>query len=305
MGILLVLVSACCLRVGGALRASRSTRPAWRPSCVLVLALRRRPPWSSWGYLLASAARTRRRCGCLTRRRVVVLLLLGTLYVGNSYTYIASLAGRAHLADLDHRLPLPGHRGRHGPAPRAAPGGPARLARAGPLPARRGAGAGRRPRGRDAARSGASRWPSPTRSSTPPGSSSRRASPATGQTMRRLRLGHRRGVRADRRRAAPTRGHPDSAGRCRDAMRRPRPGRGRGPHDHGHGRRLRGPGARERRFALAADVPAGSLAAAARRSGSWRRPSPSRRSTRASSASVARAPRSSARSSRSTPSCWP
>ena len=44
----------------------------------------------SWGYLLAGS-RTRRSLRLLTRRRVVVLLLLGTLYVGNSFTYIGSL----------------------------------------------------------------------------------------------------------------------------------------------------------------------------------------------------------------------
>ena len=58
--------------------------------------------------------------------------------------------GGAHLVELDHRLPLPGHRGRHGPAPRAATGGPASLAGPGTLPARRGPRPGGHPGGRDA-----------------------------------------------------------------------------------------------------------------------------------------------------------
>ena len=44
----------------------------------------------SWGYLLL-AARTRASLRALPRRRIAVLLILGALYVGNSYAYIASL----------------------------------------------------------------------------------------------------------------------------------------------------------------------------------------------------------------------
>ncbi len=43
-----------------------------------------------WGFLLLSGPR-RRSLFALSRRRVLVLLLLGTLYVGNSYAFIASL----------------------------------------------------------------------------------------------------------------------------------------------------------------------------------------------------------------------
>ena len=45
----------------------------------------------SWGFLLLSIASVAARCVALTRRRVAVLLLLGALYVGNSYAFIASL----------------------------------------------------------------------------------------------------------------------------------------------------------------------------------------------------------------------
>jgi drug/metabolite transporter (DMT)-like permease len=44
----------------------------------------------SWGFLLLAADR-RLSLRRLSRRRVAVLLLLGTLYVGNSFAYIASL----------------------------------------------------------------------------------------------------------------------------------------------------------------------------------------------------------------------
>ena len=44
----------------------------------------------SWAYLLA-VRRTRSALRSLPRRRVGVLLLLGVLYVGNSYSYFASL----------------------------------------------------------------------------------------------------------------------------------------------------------------------------------------------------------------------
>jgi len=43
-----------------------------------------------WGFLLLSAGR-RRSLRSLSRRRIGVLLLLGALYVGNSYAFIASL----------------------------------------------------------------------------------------------------------------------------------------------------------------------------------------------------------------------
>ena len=43
-----------------------------------------------WGFLLLSGSR-RRSLFALSRRRVLVLLLLGALYVGNSYAFIASL----------------------------------------------------------------------------------------------------------------------------------------------------------------------------------------------------------------------
>jgi len=44
----------------------------------------------SWGFLLASG-RERVSLRSLSRRRIAVLLLLGSLFVGNSYSYIASL----------------------------------------------------------------------------------------------------------------------------------------------------------------------------------------------------------------------
>jgi drug/metabolite transporter (DMT)-like permease len=87
-GILLVLVSACAfgsvaLFVKPLYAAGLATLVllAWRFTTAALV---------SWGYLLASS-RTRRSLRFLTRRRVAVLLLLGTLYVGNSFTYIGAL----------------------------------------------------------------------------------------------------------------------------------------------------------------------------------------------------------------------
>ena len=102
-----------------------------------------------WGFLLLAQAAPSLRS--LPRRRVAVLLLLGALFVGNSYAYLRLAAGRAHHADLDHHVPLSGHRGGAGDAPRASPGGTTGLARAGHLPRGRGARPGWYPERRVAA----------------------------------------------------------------------------------------------------------------------------------------------------------
>ena len=88
LGIILVLVSAAgfgsgALFVQPLYEAGMEPLPVlfWR-FCTAAL--------FSWGFLLATS-RTRASLRTLARRRVLVLLLLGTLFVANSYAYIASL----------------------------------------------------------------------------------------------------------------------------------------------------------------------------------------------------------------------
>jgi drug/metabolite transporter (DMT)-like permease len=88
LGILLVLVSAAGFGSGALFVQplyDAGMEPLavlfWRFSSAALLA---------WGFLLV-ASRRRRSLWALPRRRVVVLLLLGTLYVGNSYAFIAAL----------------------------------------------------------------------------------------------------------------------------------------------------------------------------------------------------------------------
>jgi len=87
-GILLVLVSAASFG-----SVALFVKPLYAAGMTVLVLLAWRfvtAALVSWGYLLAGS-RTRRSLRLLTRRRVVVLLLLGTLYVGNSFTYIGSL----------------------------------------------------------------------------------------------------------------------------------------------------------------------------------------------------------------------
>jgi drug/metabolite transporter (DMT)-like permease len=87
-GILLVLVSAASFG-----SVALFVQPLYAAGMTVLVLLAWRfvtAALVSWGYLLAGS-RTRRSLRLLTRRRVVVLLLLGTLYVGNSFTYIGSL----------------------------------------------------------------------------------------------------------------------------------------------------------------------------------------------------------------------
>jgi drug/metabolite transporter (DMT)-like permease len=87
-GILLVLVSAAAFG-----SVALFVKPLYAAGMTVLVLLAWRfvtAALVSWGYLLAGS-RTRRSLRLLTRRRVVVLLLLGTLYVGNSFTYIGSL----------------------------------------------------------------------------------------------------------------------------------------------------------------------------------------------------------------------
>jgi drug/metabolite transporter (DMT)-like permease len=88
LGILLVLVSAAGFGSGALFVQplyDAGMEPLavlfWRFSSAALLA---------WGFLLV-ASRRRRSLRALPRRRVAVLLLLGTLYVGNSYAFIAAL----------------------------------------------------------------------------------------------------------------------------------------------------------------------------------------------------------------------
>jgi drug/metabolite transporter (DMT)-like permease len=88
LGILLVLVSAAGFGSGALFVQplyDAGMEPLavlfWRFSSAALLA---------WGFLLV-ASRRRRSLRALPRRRVAVLLPLGTLYVGNSYAFIAAL----------------------------------------------------------------------------------------------------------------------------------------------------------------------------------------------------------------------
>lgn len=88
LGIVLVVVSAASFGSGALLvqplyEAGMETLVvlSWRFATAAVL---------SWAYLLAFR-RTRLALRSLPRRRIAVLLLLGVLYVGNSYSYFASL----------------------------------------------------------------------------------------------------------------------------------------------------------------------------------------------------------------------
>jgi drug/metabolite transporter (DMT)-like permease len=87
-GILLVLVSACAF---GSVALFVQPLYAAGMTALVLLAWRFVTAAAvSWGYLLARS-RTRASLRRLTRRRALVLLLLGTLYVGNSFTYIGAL----------------------------------------------------------------------------------------------------------------------------------------------------------------------------------------------------------------------
>ena len=88
MGILLVLVSAASFG-----SVALFVKPLYAAGMTVLVLLAWRfltAAAVSWGYLLASS-RTRASLRLLTRRRAIILLLLGTLYVGNSFTYIGAL----------------------------------------------------------------------------------------------------------------------------------------------------------------------------------------------------------------------
>lgn len=87
-GILLVVISACAFG-----SVALFVKPLYAAGLTAIVLLAWRfitAALVSWGYLLAGR-RTRASLRFLTRRRVIVLLLLGTLYVGNSFTYIGAL----------------------------------------------------------------------------------------------------------------------------------------------------------------------------------------------------------------------
>lgn len=88
LGIILVLVSAAGFG-SGALFVQPLYEAGMEPLAVLFWRFFSAAAFS-WGYLLLAAPR-RRSLRALSRRRVLVLLLLGSLYVGNSYAFIASL----------------------------------------------------------------------------------------------------------------------------------------------------------------------------------------------------------------------
>jgi drug/metabolite transporter (DMT)-like permease len=88
LGIVLVLVSAAAFG-SGAFFVQPLYDAGMEPLAVLFWRFSTAALFG-WGYLLLSAPR-RRSLFALSRRRVLVLLLLGTLYVGNSYAFIASL----------------------------------------------------------------------------------------------------------------------------------------------------------------------------------------------------------------------
>lgn len=88
LGVLLVLISACAF---GSVALFVQPLYAAGMTALVLLAWRFVTAAAvSWGYLLARS-RTRASLSRLTRRRALVLLLLGTLYVGNSFTYIGAL----------------------------------------------------------------------------------------------------------------------------------------------------------------------------------------------------------------------
>ena len=115
----------------------------------------------SWLYL-SLRSRTRASLRALSQRRVLVLLLLGALYVGNSFAYFAALqVVPISLTSIITYL-YPAIVAVMAAALRAAAGGPTCLGGAGPLDCS----AWRwrwvaSPRA-SCRRSGASRWPSPT-----------------------------------------------------------------------------------------------------------------------------------------------
>ena len=88
LGIVLVLVSAAAFG-SGAFFVQPLYDAGMEPLAVLFWRFTTAALFG-WGFLLLSAPR-RRSLFALSRRRVLVLLLLGTLYVGNSYAFIASL----------------------------------------------------------------------------------------------------------------------------------------------------------------------------------------------------------------------
>jgi drug/metabolite transporter (DMT)-like permease len=88
LGIILVLVSAAGFG-SGALFVQPLYDEGMEPLAVLFWRFTTAALFS-WGFLLLSSPR-RRSLRSLSRRRVLVLLLLGSLYVGNSYAFIASL----------------------------------------------------------------------------------------------------------------------------------------------------------------------------------------------------------------------
>lgn len=88
LGIILVLISAAGFG-SGALFVQPLYEAGMEPFAVLFWRFTTAALFS-WGFLLLSSRR-RLSLRTLPRRRVVILLLLGTLYVGNSYAYIASL----------------------------------------------------------------------------------------------------------------------------------------------------------------------------------------------------------------------
>jgi drug/metabolite transporter (DMT)-like permease len=88
LGILLVVVSACGFGSGALL-----VQPLYAAGMATLVVLFWRfasAAAASWLFLLASSRR-RDAMARLPWRGTIVLLLLGALYVGNSYTYIASL----------------------------------------------------------------------------------------------------------------------------------------------------------------------------------------------------------------------
>lgn len=87
-GIALVLVSAAAFG-SGALFVQPLYDAGMEPLAVLFWRFFTAALFG-WGFLLLSAPR-RQSLFSLSRRRVLVLLLLGALYVGNSYAFIASL----------------------------------------------------------------------------------------------------------------------------------------------------------------------------------------------------------------------
>lgn len=88
LGILLVLVSAAGFG-SGALFVQPLYAAGMEPLAVLFWRFTTAALFG-WGYLLLSGRRLA-SLRALSRRRVVVLLLLGAMYVGNSYAFIASL----------------------------------------------------------------------------------------------------------------------------------------------------------------------------------------------------------------------